>query len=150
MAFDFGNANDQQKEAIKNEGRLGDTFFKFYSIIEYEEWAKEVKAQNREFEQIKKSYPKYFFDNTEISAQVIVKKLIDYPRIIENAIERFEPSQVAKYAVSLAQLFNKYYGNTRILEENAQLDARLALVKAMTIVLKDALNLLGIEAPEEM
>uniref|UniRef100_UPI0035A0A6CC DALR anticodon-binding domain-containing protein n=1 Tax=Jeotgalibaca porci TaxID=1868793 RepID=UPI0035A0A6CC len=80
----------------------------------------------------------------------IVKKLMDYPRIIENAIERFEPSQVAKYAVSLAQLFNKYYGNTRILEDNTQLDARLALVKAMTIVLKDALNLLGIEAPKEM
>ena len=80
----------------------------------------------------------------------IVKKLMDYPRIIENAIERFEPSQVAKYAVQLAQLFNKYYGNTRILEQDAQLDARLALVKAMTIVLKDALSLLGIAAPEEM
>lgn len=90
------------------------------------------------------------FDLTDDYSWEIVKKLIDYPRIIENAIERFEPSQVAKYAVSLAQLFNKYYGNTRILEENDQLDARLALVKAMTIVLKDALNLLGIEAPEEM
>lgn len=90
------------------------------------------------------------FDLTDDYSWEIVKKLIDYPRIIENAIERFEPSQVAKYAVSLAQLFNKYYGNTRILEENDQLDARLSLVKAMTIVLKDALNLLGIEAPEEM
>ena len=57
---------------------------------------------------------------------------------------------MAKYAVQLAQLFNKYYGNTRILEDDAQLDARLALVKAMTVVLKNALGLLGIEAPEEM
>ncbi len=90
------------------------------------------------------------FDLNDDYSWEIVKKLMDYPRIIENAIERFEPSQVAKYAVSLAQLFNKYYGNTRILEDNTQLDARLALVKAMTIVLKDALNLLGIEAPKEM
>ena len=80
----------------------------------------------------------------------IVRKIIDYPRVLTYAIERFEPSAVAKYAVQLAQLFNKYYGNTRILEDNDQLASRIALVKAMTIVLEDALNLLGIKAPAEM
>lgn len=80
----------------------------------------------------------------------IVKKLIDYPRVLTYSIERFEPSAVAKYAVQLAQLFNKYYGNTRILQEDEQLDSRIALVKAMTIVLEDALDLLGIKAPKEM
>lgn len=80
----------------------------------------------------------------------IIRKLIDYPRVLTYAIERFEPSAVAKYAVQLAQLFNKYYGNTRILEEDDQLASRIALVKAMTIVLEDALGLLGIKAPDEM
>ncbi|NLJ18515.1 DALR anticodon-binding domain-containing protein, partial [Globicatella sulfidifaciens] len=64
--------------------------------------------------------------------------------------EKYEPSVIAKYAVQLAQLFNKYYGNTRLLDDDAQRPARMALVKATTIVIKDALNLLGIAAPEEM
>lgn len=80
----------------------------------------------------------------------IVKKLGQYGDTIVQAAERYEPSVIAKYAVQLAQAFNKYYGNTRILTEDNQLEARIALVKAVVIVLKDALNLLGIEAPENM
>ena len=87
--------------------------------------------------------------NDEYSWEVI-KKIADYSRIVENAIERFEPSLVAKYVIQLAQQFNKYYANVRILNDDDQLEARMALVKAVTIVIKDALNLLGVEAPEEM
>ena len=50
----------------------------------------------------------------------------------------------------MAQSFNKYYGNVRILDENAEKDSRLALVYAVTVVLKEGLRLLGVEAPEEM
>ncbi|AXY26389.1 arginine--tRNA ligase [Suicoccus acidiformans] len=80
----------------------------------------------------------------------IVKKLGAYPQIIAHSMERYEPSVIAKYAVQLAQAFNKYYANVRILEEDDQRSARIALVQAMTIVLKDALALLGVNAPEEM
>lgn len=80
----------------------------------------------------------------------IVKKLGAYPQIIAHSMERYEPSVIAKYAVQLAQAFNKYYANVRILEEDEQRSARIALVQAMTIVLKDALALLGVNAPEEM
>lgn len=80
----------------------------------------------------------------------VIKKIADYSRIVENAIERFEPSLVAKYVIQLAQQFNKYYANVRILNDDDQLESRMALVKAVTIVIKDALNLLGVEAPEEM
>lgn len=80
----------------------------------------------------------------------IIKKLNDYPNVIQQAMERFEPSLVAKYAIQLAQLFNKYYAHVRILEENDELEMRLAIIQALTIVLKDALKLLGLEAPAEM
>ena len=80
----------------------------------------------------------------------VIKKIADYSRIVKNAIERFEPSLVAKYVIQLAQQFNKYYANVRILNDDDQLESRMALVKAVTIVIKDALNLLGVEAPEEM
>lgn len=80
----------------------------------------------------------------------IIKKIADYPRIIERAIELYEPSVIAKFAIQLAQLFNKYYANVRILNDDDQLAMRMELVKATTIVLKDALNLLGVKAPAEM
>lgn len=61
-----------------------------------------------------------------------------------------EPSVISKYVLDVAQSFNKYYGNVRILDENAEKDSRLALVYAVTVVLKEGLRLLGVEAPEEM
>ena len=90
------------------------------------------------------------FALTDDASWEVIKKLAAYQQTIEYAAEKFEPSQIAKYAVSLAQTFNRYYGNTRILEENEQLEARIALVNSVAIVLKDALGLLGIKAPDQM
>ncbi|MGX7106438.1 arginine--tRNA ligase [Hutsoniella sourekii] len=80
----------------------------------------------------------------------IIKLLLDYSRMVQRAIERFEPSVIAKYVVDLAQAFNKYYAHVRILDQDDQLESRIALIQAMTIVIKDALALLGVQAPEEM
>lgn len=90
------------------------------------------------------------FDQVNDYAWELIKKLQAYPQVLVSAMEKFEPSYVAKFVVQLAQLFNKYYGNTRILEEDSQLSNRMALVKVVALVLKDGLNLLGIQAPEEM
>lgn len=80
----------------------------------------------------------------------IVKKMENYGTVIQQAAERYEPSVIAKYAFQLAQLFNKYYGNTRILSDDDQIEGRIALVKSVVIVLEDALGLLGIQTPKNM
>ena len=80
----------------------------------------------------------------------IIKLLQDFPSIIQRAAEKYDPSVVAKYAINLAQSFNKYYAHTRILDENPERDSRLALANATGIVLKEALRLLGVDAPEKM
>lgn len=80
----------------------------------------------------------------------VTSLLMEFAPAIKRACENFDPSQVAKYIVDLAQAFNKYYAEVKILEENAAKESRLALVLAVTIVLKEGLRLLGIEAPEEM
>ena len=80
----------------------------------------------------------------------IIKLLQDFPSIIQRAAEKYDPSIVAKYAINLAQSFNKYYAHTRILDENPERDSRLALAYATGIVLKEALRLLGVDAPEKM
>lgn len=80
----------------------------------------------------------------------VAKALADFPAIVEKASEKFEPSIIAKYALDLSKKFNKYYANVRILYEDDQLNARLALVQATSIVLTEALRLLGVNAPKEM
>ena len=80
----------------------------------------------------------------------VVSMLMEFPQAIKRACEQLDPSQVAKYVVDLAQAFNKYYGEVKILEDSEEQQARLALVYAVTVVLKEGLHLLGVEAPEEM
>jgi arginyl-tRNA synthetase len=80
----------------------------------------------------------------------VTSLLMEFAPAIKRACENFDPSQVAKYIVDLAQAFNKYYAEVKILEENPAKQSRLALVFAVTVVLKEGLRLLGIEAPEEM
>lgn len=75
----------------------------------------------------------------------VAKALADFPAIVEKASEKFEPSIIAKYALDLSKKFNKYYANVRILDEDDQLNARLALVQATSIVLTEALRLLGVK-----
>lgn len=90
------------------------------------------------------------FDLSDDYAWEVAKKLADYPRIIRQAGDRYEPSVVAKYLVQLAQLFNKYYANSRILDQDAGIASRIALVAAVAQVLKDGLHLLGLHAPDKM
>lgn len=80
----------------------------------------------------------------------VAKAIADFPAIVAKASEKFEPSIIAKYALDLSKKFNKYYANVRILDEDDQLNARLALVQATSIVLTEALRLLGVNAPKEM
>ncbi|MDF2084341.1 arginine--tRNA ligase [Bacillus pseudomycoides] len=79
-----------------------------------------------------------------------IKLLNRFPQVVETAFFKNEPSHIAKYLLDVAQAFNKYYGNVRILEEDKEKESRLALVYAVTIVLKEGLRLLGMGAPKEM
>lgn len=80
----------------------------------------------------------------------IIKLLQAFSDVIARAARTFEPSAIAKYAINLAQAFNKYYAHTRILDESAEKPARLALAYATGVVLKESLRLLGVDAPSEM
>ena len=80
----------------------------------------------------------------------IIKLLQDFSRVVKRAAENYDPSLIAKYAINLAQAFNKYYAHTRILDESPERESRLALSSSTAVVLKEALRLLGVDAPEKM
>ncbi|MFZ2952435.1 MAG: arginine--tRNA ligase [Streptococcus suis] len=80
----------------------------------------------------------------------IIKLIQNFSTVVERAGDTFDPSLIAKYAINLAQAFNKYYAHTRILDESPERDSRLALAYTTGVVLKEALRLLGVKAPEKM
>lgn len=86
------------------------------------------------------------------SEHVLIKKLAQFPLVIEDASNGCKPHSIANYLFEVAAAFNQFYRDCPVLsEENTGLrSSRLALVKATEIVLKNALDLLGISAPEEM
>ncbi len=90
----------------------------------------------------------YSLDDTE--SWDILTLLQAFGATVQRAADKFEPSIIAKYAVNLAQAFNKFYAHTRILDDSPERDSRLALAYATGTVLKESLRLLGVNAPNEM
>jgi len=88
---------------------------------------------------------------TDDTTYELLKVLSGYEDAVQEAAKRYEPSVVARYAVSLAAAFNKFYHECPILHatEGAR-NARLQLVDCVQQVLKDACSLLGLQCPEEM
>lgn len=80
----------------------------------------------------------------------IIKLLQEFPETVQRAYEKREPSVIAKHSLHLAQAFNKFYAHVRVLDDHEERDSRLALVRAVTEILKEDLNLLGVNSPDEM
>ncbi|MBQ7944484.1 MAG: arginine--tRNA ligase [Lachnospiraceae bacterium] len=81
----------------------------------------------------------------------LVKTLLGYEEAIANAVERYEPSVVARYLIALATAFNRFYHECPILQaDETKKQARLLLVDMVQQVIKDACGLLDMECPEEM
>lgn len=162
------NPNLQNKEAVaeavgvgavvfhdlKNE-RVNNFDFNLEEVVRFEgETGPYVQYSHaRAMSILRKSNVSDFGDNIEISdtnAWATLRMLEDFPNTVKKAVEEYEPSVIAKYAIHLAKAFNKYYANSRILEEDDEKMARLALVKSVATVLKESLRLLGVKAPDEM
>ena len=87
----------------------------------------------------------------------LVRKIESFPSVVRKAAETYEPSAVANYLLDLCADFSSYYSMGMKDEEKRVLcrdpdtqAARLLLVDAVRHVIKNGLNLLGIEAPERM
>ena len=82
----------------------------------------------------------------------LVKALATFPETVKTAAEKYEPSCIARFAVDVAQKFNKFYFNCKILaaEDEKTKNFRLALTNATLQTLKNAFALLGIGIPDKM
>ena len=88
---------------------------------------------------------------TDDEAQALLRLLGRFPDVIKEAAEKYEPSMITRAVTDIAQAYNKFYYEHRILDgEPATAAARVALTKATKDVIKTGLWLIGIEAPERM
>ncbi|UCE82947.1 MAG: arginine--tRNA ligase [Deltaproteobacteria bacterium] len=81
----------------------------------------------------------------------LIKQLSLYPEVIESSARFLEPHRIPYYLTQLASAFHSYYKHHRIIQEDLALaKARFHLVQAIRIVIRNALELLGVSAPEKM
>jgi arginyl-tRNA synthetase len=81
----------------------------------------------------------------------LTKLLLRYPEVVAGAAEQLEPHRLAFYLQELAAALHSYYNGQRVLVDDPAITrARLLLVNAVRIVLRNALGLLGMTAPERM
>ena len=88
---------------------------------------------------------------TDPASVDLLKEISRFGAVIKDAAEKYEPSIVARYAVDLAQAFNRFYTDNRIaVEDETVRNARVAVTYITRRILKDSLDLLGIGCVEKM
>ena len=84
--------------------------------------------------------------------QDLLKKLGEFPQMIADAAEKHAPQRITNYVFELAALLHSFYNAEKVLDTDAteRTSARIALMKAVRITIANALNLIGVTAPEKM
>ncbi len=133
------------EDMLKFEGETGPYVQYMYvrtkSILEKSKVNEEdYKSTNLMFELLK--------EKEEIT---LIKELSRVKEVIKQAASEYEPSLITRYVIDIASLFSKYYNEHQIIIEDKELmKARLALVYATNMVIKECLEILGIKCPDKM
>jgi arginyl-tRNA synthetase len=85
----------------------------------------------------------------EAGERSLARKISEYTEVVDKAVNELMPHHVCGYLYELAQVFNRFYENNRVIGDERQ-ELRLALVGRYAETLKNGLELLGIAAPEQM
>ena len=81
----------------------------------------------------------------------LMQALSQYPEVVTTACQALAPHMIANYLKELASALHSYYNDTKFLVDDVQLkQARLSLITATRVVLRNGLSLLGVSAPEKM
>ncbi|WP_368653373.1 arginine--tRNA ligase [Ornithinibacillus sp. 4-3] len=82
----------------------------------------------------------------------LLKKLGEFPQVVTNAAQKYMPHIVTQYVYDLAALLHSFYNAVKVLDANQKdlTQARIALITAVRQTLANALEIIGVSAPEQM
>jgi len=81
----------------------------------------------------------------------LIKMMSRYPEIIEGAVRSLEPHRITFYLNEIGGIFHSYYNKNKVISDDNRLTAaRLFFVKTIRVILRNALTILGVTAPEKM
>lgn len=91
------------------------------------------------------------YNNISVELWNIVSQLMNFEEVLDQTIEKYDPSQLAKYVLELAADFNKFYSSTKIfVEDEHEKYMNLVVCRAVLTVLEEGTKILGINIPDEM
>ncbi|MEM6396652.1 MAG: arginine--tRNA ligase [Bacteroidota bacterium] len=130
------------KEAVDLQGQTGPYVQNAY-VRTQAVWR---KAGERSLDKLSK------YTALETIEREIIQQMHEFPTLIQEAAENYDPSLMANYCYELAKNFHRFWHDHSILnaEEDGAADFRLALCQAVGNVLKTGMNLLGIDMPDRM
>ncbi len=132
-----GNIIFDPKESVKMTGNSGP--YLLYSAVR----AKKILQKGGEKNQGTENYIYNIYEKK------LIKKILEYKDLLEEAVTEMAPHKVANYLYELAQEFSRFYENCPVVGAKEEAD-RLKLVKVYLDTMTHGLNILGIEIPEEM
>ncbi|MCG6537300.1 MAG: arginine--tRNA ligase, partial [Syntrophales bacterium LBB04] len=104
-----------------------------------------------------KGYPVPSFHDVDVrrldfpEEMSLIKAIARFPEVVEGAAQTLEPHRITFYLNDLAGVFHNYYNKHRVISTDRDLTlARLLLAKSLRTVLKNALYLIGVSAPDKM
>ena len=104
-----------------------------------------------ELDELTGNFDKSILDSTIDDCRKLVLKLEEYKSLIKTSAETRQVYTICRYVQELASEFHSFYNATRVITEDKELTkARLSLVYAVKSVLKNALDILAVTAPERM
>ena len=81
----------------------------------------------------------------------LLRKLAEFPEVIEDTVRDYEVRRLTRYATELAREFHNFYEKERVVGvEESLMRARLGLIRGVVIVFENLFGILGISAPQKM
>ncbi len=135
-------------DLAKKESNENPVYYIQYAHARISSIMKHAREQNVDLDRLADADLSLLTEPEEID---LMKYLARFPSVVEAAAERREVHRIPNFIIDVVGLFHAYYNKHRVVTDDKPLTlARLALVEAVRQVVRNALHLLGIEAPERM
>jgi len=136
---------DFDMELAKQRSEKNPVYYVQYAHARITSILRKVKSKNFQFSIFNFQFLK---EKEELD---LIRKLAEFPELLSEILINYEVHRLPRYALELAREFHNFYEKYRVITEDKSLtSARLGLVTATKIVLANALNLMGINAPDKM